>query len=360
MKIIIFAGGVGSRLWPLSRKNTPKQFEKILGEQSTLQLAATRLQPDFSWEDLYVATGKKYKQTVQEQLPLVPQNHIVGEPAMRDVGPSVGMMAALLAKENPTEPIVILWSDHLVKKEEHFRKILQTAGEIIENDSNKIIFVTQTPRFASDNLGWIHHGKQVLKKNDISLFSFESFQYRPDRETAEEYFKEGNHTWNLGYFVTTPQFLLQQYKKFAPDLYKGIQDIAEKWGTEEFENTLGVIYPTLEKINFDNVVLEKLDKNDAYVISENIEWSDIGAWEALKEALAKTKEENVTKGEVIVQDVKDSLVFNFTKQLVVGIGLDDMIVVNTDDVLLVCPKKSVSKIKKFVEKLEETKHKHLA
>src|SRR5579872_6698559 len=116
MKIVIFAGGVGSRLWPMSRKNTPKQFEKILGDKSTLQLAADRLQPDFSWDDLYVATGKAFTEVVRQQLPLLPENHVIGEPEMRDVGPAVGLMTALLAKESPNEPMIILWSDHLVRR----------------------------------------------------------------------------------------------------------------------------------------------------------------------------------------------------------------------------------------------------
>ena len=360
MNIIIFAGGIGSRLWPLSRKNTPKQFEQILGEKSTLQLAAERLQPDFPWDNLYVSTGAKYIETVQQQLPLMPSSHVIGEPTMRDVGPAVGMMAAILAKINPLEPMVILWSDHLVRREEHFRKILRTAGEIISEDPDKIVFVAQTPRFASENLGWIDHGEKVSERNDISLYSFVNFKYRPDATTARDYFNSGHYTWNLGYFVTTPQFLLQQYEKFAPELYKGIKQIGDAWGSEEFQKVLDEVYPTLEKINFDNAILEKLDPKDGFVISENIEWSDIGAWEALKEALAKDKDENVTKGDVVIEDGKDSLIYNFTNQLIVGIDLDDMVVVNTQDVLLVCPKGSVPKIKKFVEKLEDTEHKHLA
>src|SRR6185312_14628046 len=172
MKIVIFAGGVGSRLWPLSRKNTPKQFEKILGDKSTLQLAAHRLQPDFSWEDVYVSTGQQYADIVRGQLPEMPGDHVVGEPVRRDVGPAVGLMTAILAKEAPTEPMAILWSDHLVKKEAHFRKILQTAGRIVTNDPDKIVFVAQKPRFASQNLGWIGHGEKQFVKDEIPFFSF--------------------------------------------------------------------------------------------------------------------------------------------------------------------------------------------
>ncbi len=360
MNIVIFAGGIGSRLWPLSRKNTPKQFEKILGDTSTLQLAALRLQPDFSWENVYVATGSQYVGIVREQLPKMTESHVVGEPVRRDVGPAVGLMTAILAKEKDTEPMAILWSDHLVKKEEHFRNILRTAGEAVRENPNKIVFVSQKPRFANQNLGWIGHGEKEFEKNAISFFAFNNFKYRPDKPTAEAYLTSGKHAWNLGYFVTTPKFLWEQYQKFCPQLSEGIAKIAATWGSSAFEETLTKIYPTLEEINFDNAILENLNPEDAYVISENIEWSDIGAWEALKEALAINEEENITKGDVKLEDSRDSLVYNFGKQLVVGINLEDFIVVNTTDVILVAPKKSVSKVKKFVEKLEGTEHEHLA
>ncbi len=359
MKVVIFAGGVGSRLWPLSRKNTPKQFEKIIGDQSTLQLAAGRLQPDFPWEDLFVATGQGYLDVVKDQLPNLPKGHVIGEPVMRDVGPAVGLMAGILTKVAPEEPMAILWSDHLVKEEEHFRKILKTAGEIIGQDKDKIVFVAQKPRFASENLGWINYGDNVFEKNDIAFHSFIDFEYRPDADKAEKYFVSGHHGWNLGYFVTTPQFLWKQYEQFVPDVYKGLKQIVDTWDTKEFVDTLREVYPALEKIHFDNAILEKLDPKNAYVISENIEWSDIGAWEALKEALASSEKENVEKGKVMLTDSVDSLVFNYTDKMVVGIDLDQFLVINTEDVLLVCPKKSVPKIKKLVESLNGTENEHL-
>ncbi len=359
MKIVVFAGGVGSRLWPLSRKNTPKQFEKILGDKSTLQLAVDRLQPDFSWEDIFVATGAAYAETVREQLPLLPQDHVIGEPTMRDVGPAVALMTGILTKISPSEPMAILWSDHLVKKEEHFRKILQTAGEVVKGDTDRIIFVAQKPRFASENLGWIDHGEHIFDKEDIAFYSFKGMKYQPDHETAKEYFASGHHAWNLGYFVTTPTFLWKQFEKLAPQVYNALQPVVDAWGTDEFTKRLDEIYPTIEKIHFDNVILEKLASEDAYVVSENIEWSDIGAWEALKEALEQHENDNVIKGNALLEDSQDSLVFNFTKQLVVGIDLDDMVIVNTNDVILVCPKTSVPKIKKLVQSLQGTSNEHL-
>jgi len=359
MKAIIFAGGVGTRLWPLSRKKSPKQFEKIISDKSTLQLAAGRLQPDFAWEDIYVATGNAYVPIVQEQLSKIPPRQVIGEPQVRDVGPAVGLMTALLLKESPNEPMVILWSDHMVRKEKTFRNILRVAGDLIKKEQNKIVFVSQKPRFASENLGWISYGTEVANIEGVAFHSFVDFQYRPDAQTAKKYFVSGHHAWNLGYFVTTPAFLWKQYEQFAPNLARDLSRIADAWKTSEFEKKLNEIYPTLEKISFDNAILEKLNAEDALVVSDNIGWSDIGAWEALKEALENSDDKNVTHGKVVLTDVKDSLVYNYSDQLVATIDLDGILVVNTPDVILVCKKTSVPKVKKLVETLQGTEHDHL-
>jgi len=352
MKIVIFAGGVGTRLWPLSRKNSPKQFEKILGDKSTLQLAVDRLRPDFNFEDIYVATGKRYEDIVRAQLPKIPAKNFIFEPAVRDVGPAVGMAMSIIGKENPNSPIAILWSDHFVKKERRFREVLHFAQDLVKKNNNSLILIGQRARFANQNLGWIEFGQEVKEIRGTKVFEFKKLIYRPTLEQAQQFLKTDNFAWNPGYFVTTPKFLLSQFKKFAPDLYRGIMKIKD-------EKTLESVYPTLEKISFDNAILEKIDSKYVSVIAADLGWSDVGAWEALKEALEKASSENVTKGKVLVTDSSDNLVFNYTDQLVVGIDLEKMLVINTDDVLLVCSKNSVPKIKKLVEKLENTPNAHL-
>ena len=168
-----------------------------------------------------------------------------------------------------------------------------------------------------------------------------------------------NFAWNPGYFVTTPKFILSQYEKFAPKIWKGIMEIQKAVGKSNYEDVLEKIYPKFEKISFDNAILERIDPKHVSVIAADLGWSDVGAWEALKEALEASTDENVTRGKVLLEDSSDNLVFNYTDQLTVGIDLEKMIVINTDDVLLVCSKNSVPKIKKLVESLSGTEHESL-
>ena len=358
MKIIIFAGGVGTRLWPLSRKSSPKQFEKILGDKSTLQLAIDRLRPDFAFDDIYIATGKLYEDIIKKQLPQVPAKNFIFEPAVRDVGPAVGMAISIIGKENPNSPIAILWSDHFVKKERRFREVLHFAEDLVRKNNDSLILIGQRARFANQNLGWIEFGQETAQIRGTKVFKFRKLIYRPTIEQAESFLNQ-NFAWNPGYFVTTPKFLLSQFEKFVPDLHKGLMKIEKSIGKKDFDRVVETVYPTLEKISFDNAILEKIDPSDVSVIAADLGWSDVGAWEALKEALETKSEENVTKGKVLMTDTADNLVFNYTDQLVVGIDLRNLIIINTDDVLLICHKNSVPKIKKLVEKLENTPHEHL-
>jgi mannose-1-phosphate guanylyltransferase len=359
MKVVIFAGGVGTRLWPLSRKSTPKQFEKIVGDKSTLQLAFDRLAPDFKPEDIYIATGKKYENIVRMHLPLIPPENFIFEPEMRDVGPAVGVAMGIVGKNHPDSPVAIIWSDHFVKKERRFREVLNFAQSLVVKDTNSLIFIGQRARFANQNLGWIEFGEEVGDIRGTKIFRFKKLIYRPSLEDAQKFLESQTYAWNPGYFVTSPQFLLSQYEKFAPKMWEGIKKIQEACGTSNYENVLQEAYPTFEKISFDDAILEKIDPKYVSVIAADLGWSDVGAWEALKEALSEKADENVTRGKVLLEDASDNLVFNYTDQLVVGIDLSKMIVINTDDVLLVCSKDSVPKIKKLVESLKGTEHESL-
>lgn len=359
MKAVIFAGGVGTRLWPISRKNAPKQFEKISGDKSTLQLAAERLYPDFKSEDIYVSTGEKYRDIIFDQLPQIPRENFIFEPEVRDVGPAVAVACAIVGKDDPNAAVTIVWSDHFVKKERRFREVLGFGEELVKENPDLLVFIGQRARFANQNLGWLEFGDEVRTIKDTKIFEFKRLIYRPSLSDAQEYLDSGNFAWNPGYFVTTPHYILSAYEKFAPTIWEGVKKIQEAHGNENFESVMRAEYPKLEKISFDDAVLSKLPPHQVLVIAADLGWSDVGAWEALKEALQVASSENVTRGKVLLTDSTDNLVFNYTDQLTAGIDLAGMIVINTDDVLLICNKNSVPKIKKLVESLAGTEHEKL-
>ena len=357
MKAVIFAGGVGTRLWPLSRKKSPKQFEKIVGNKSTLQLSVELLYPEFASQDIYIATGKEYVQLVSAQLPQLPKANIIGEPTRRDVGPAVAFWMAYLAKKAPNEPVVVLWSDHLIRNKAKFKAMLRAVDLYLQQNPQKIVYFGHKPRFASENLGWIETGKVESSVGDIEFRQFKGFRYRPDAALAQEYFTSGKHSWNLGSFATTPGFLLQMFQKFAPKIYQLTQKIVEAKGASELELTLKNYYHLMPDVHLDRAISEKIASQYAVVIVEDIGWSDVGAWEALKEALQKTEKDNVTQGKAMLKQCTDNLIYNYNgKQLVVGIDLQGLLVVNTNDVLLISKKTSVPKIKKLVESFAGTEN----
>lgn len=357
MKAIIFAGGSGMRLWPLSRKKSPKQFEKIIGNKSTLQLAVERLIPDFNYSDIYISTNSLYADIVKKQLPKIPDTNFLFEPEKKDVAPAIALAMGIISRLGPKEPVAILWSDHLVKQVTLFKKILRVAGSEIKKNPNKIVFIANKPRFPSTNLGYIHIGQQIKKEKDVNIYKFEGLKYKPNEETAKKIFQSKKYGWNLGYFVSSADFIYKYFQKLAPNIYNNTELILKNYGQANYQSFLKQTYGKVESINFDNAILENLDKKDAYVIVEDIGWSDVGSWEALKEALQLKTEENVTNGRVYLNNVQDSLIYNYDEnKMILGVDLEELIIINTQDAILITKKNSMGKVKKIVESFSGTEH----
>lgn len=354
MRVVIFAGGVGTRMWPLSRKSTPKQFEKIVGDKSTLQLAVERIQPEIKNENIFISTGEQYVELVASQLASIPRDNIIGEPEMRDVAPAVGYLMSILAKSDPWGPVAILWSDHLVENVASFKAALLAGGEYIREHKEVFVFLGQKARFPNQNLGWIEQGEKIEDKGEFAVHKFVSWHYRPDLEKAKLYFESGQHSWNPGYFVVAPQFVLNQYKTHAPDMYAKFMELQLSYGNPSHLDDLKRIYPTLEKISFDDAVITKTEKDKAVVIPVDLGWSDIGTWEALKEAIQDDPTANITQGKVAVQDTTNSVVYNYSDQLVATVGLEGMVVVATPDVIMVAPQEKIPDVKKMLATFEGT------
>lgn len=359
MKIVIFAGGAGTRLWPLSREKTPKQFDPMFEGKSTLQLAGERIKQLVAWSDVYISTLDQYAPIVRQQLPAIPDENIITEPARRDVAPAIGL-AMMKLRDVGDEPVAILWSDHLMDRPAAFRRGLKVAEGLIRQDSERFIFFGERPRYAEQNLGWIHIGPKQQQIRNIPIRSFRGWIYRPPLSRCKKMFASKQWIWNPGYWVTTPNFVLEQFRLKQPVMYRQLQVIGRALGTSREGKVLKRIYPTLQKIHFDNAILEKMKPCQAVVLQLDMGWSDPGTLYAIKAALQANKLANVTRGAVLPFNTRDCLLFNDeSKKLLATVGLEGLIVVETKDATLVVHKDRVPEVKKMVESLEHTKWSHL-
>ena len=355
MQIVIFAGGAGRRLWPISRDSSPKQFEPIVGDESTLQLAVDRVAPSYGFDSIFVATNARYLPIVRQQLPRVPADNILVEPTRRDLGPAVGLAMAHLARHGDQEPVAILWSDNYIENVPAFVSLLRAAETLIAAGTADIVFIGETPRFANENLGWIGLGDFAGRVDDLPYYGFESLTYRPPLERCREMFAQGTHVWNTGFFVTTPAYVRGLYERFSPEMWRQLREIEVTVDTPDYEATLHRVYPAMQAIHFDDAVLTHVDRDRALVLHSEMGWSDPGTLYALKEALNPDPAANVTKGLVIDAASKDCLIYNYEpRKLVVAVGLEGMIVVNTDDAILVVHRDHIPLVKDVINGLPGT------
>lgn len=348
MKIIIFAGGHGTRLWPLSRKNSPKQFEKMFNGKSTLQLMVDRVKAIVGVENVYISTGSAFKEIIESQLSELPKENIIYEPAKRDLAAAVGLSFLTLKQRGVNEPVAILWSDHLVENLSEFQNALRTGEQLINENPNRFVFNGEIPRFANNNLGWISIGDTLENKNGFDVHSFEGWIYRPDVELCNQLFESKKAVWNTGYFVTSVDFVTSLYQQHMPEMYEQLQQVVSS------PELIETIYPTLESIHFDEAIVQKSRPDQAVVLTFDIGWSDPGTLYALKEALVKDKKDNYLHGQVVAEDTTDSMVYNQQQgKLIATIGLDGFVVVNTEDTVFVCHKDKVREITSLLKKIEQ-------
>lgn len=357
MKIVIFAGGTGRRLWPLSRQASPKQFEPILGEKSTLQLAVDRVRQLYDAKDIFVSSNQRYRDKIREQLPDLPPENIIGEPERRDLAAAVGLAMAHLASaaDDESEVVSILWGDNYMRDTETFLSLLRASERLLEEGDARIVFMGETPRFANENLGWIGLGQKQGEIEGRPYFSFRSWRYRPPIEEAKEMYAQGKHVWNTGYFVTTVGYVQALYRQHQPQMAEALRAIEEAIGSAKYDEVLAKRYSQIEVASFDDAILTHVAPEDAVVLHGEMGWSDPGTLYALKEALADAPDENVEAGLVLADDTSDSLLLNYEgEKLMAVIGLDGFIVVNMEDAILVAPKERTRDVKALVNRLQGT------
>lgn len=346
MKAVILAGGGGSRLWPLSTPEVPKQFQRLVSKKTMLEETINRL--DFlKAEDIYIAINEKHYRLVQKLCPQIPERNIIIEPAMRDTAPCIGLAASIIASRYPEEVMAVIYADHLIQNKKEFQKKLQLA-EVIAQKENTLNIIEVDAKTPNTNYGYVKIGQAIPEYEEV--YQFDSFKEKPDQETAEKFLKAGNFLWNTGIYVWKADTLLKHYEKLQPQMYQQLQKIKKAFNSQTQDATINALYPELEKISLDYAIMEKVSPSDVRIIKADLNWSDIGTWEAIWEQLPKTASENVVRGKVTLLDCRDSLVYGDTEKEVTVIGLDDIVVVNTDDGLLICKKGQGKRIKEISTK----------
>jgi len=350
MKIVIRAGGVGSRLWPVSRFNKPKQLHPLLSNKTMLQEAIERALLVAKPEDIYVSGNIRFEEEIRNELGAVLENNLIIEPDRRETAAAIGLEAVYIAKKYPQAIVASLGSDHAIAKNKEFSRILRLAENTIKKYPQDILCIGIKPSQPDVGYGYIELNKKIASE----VYAVKSFKEKPNKQKAEEFFASNKYLWNANMFVWRADTLLDLFKKHLPKMYQDLMIIKKAIGTNQEKAVLHKIYPRLEKIAIDYAIIEKAQK--ILAISADIGWNDIGDWARLKDQLAEKEEENVVKTkEYIGIDTKNSLIYSEKNKLIATIGLENIIIVETDDALLVCDKYRSAEVKKIQEILKKKK-----
>jgi mannose-1-phosphate guanylyltransferase len=357
---LIMAGGNGSRFWPLSRKNKPKQFLKINSAQKTLlEQTVDRINKIIPKEQIFVATNKCYEKAVKEKICCLPEQNIILEEVSKNTAPAITL--ALLKIENiyPNSTVFILPSDHLIKKEDNFNGLLLKAEEIVE-EKKGFLTIGIKPEYPETGYGYIHSKKDKLLSNNQEYYKVIEFKEKPDNKTAEKYLRDGNYYWNSGIYITNSQKLLKEIEKRESSLYndckkiveisnyKNLSEIKDKNKEIKIKN----IYNSLDNISIEYSVIEKLKK--IYMLKANFIWDDLGSWTSLERVKEKNENNNVIVGKHLGIDTNDSIIYSCNR-IVTTVGVKNLIIVNTEDAVLICDKEKAQDIKELRKLIESEK-----
>lgn len=349
---IILAGGSGTRLWPRSRTQHPKQLLDLVSERTMLQETYDRITPLVPPENVFVITGWRYLDDVQTQLPYVPASQIIGEPEGRGTAPPVALAALLLRERDPDAITLILPADHVVQDAFAFRRALISAAEVANR--GYLVTLGVTPLFAETGYGYIDAVEQLDDANGMPVYQVLKFLEKPSLETAHEFIASGHHYWNSGIFIWRGDVILECFAKYMPQMYEQLQVIVRNgFDAPSFSEH----WNRLENETIDYAIMEKADR--VAVLPLDAGWSDVGSWTALWDISPRDDNENATHGDSINVDTRNSLIYS-NKRLIATIGLENMIVIDTDDALLICPQDRAQDVKRIVDELKRRKaHKYL-
>lgn len=345
---IIMAGGIGARFWPRSKMKTPKQLLKIFGDNTLIQDTVKRIEPIVKKENIYIITNKLQQEGVESQLPDIPKENIIYEPFGRNTAACIGLASILIQAKDPNAVTFVLPSDHIIKEEEIYINTLLKAAEFAFK-AKGLVTIGVMPTKPETGYGYIQINETKVEDH---IFKVMTFAEKPNFSTAVRFLESGDFLWNSGMFIWRADAILDEIKKYLPDLAEGLDIIKNEIGKPGYEQTLNNVYGQLRKISIDYGVMEKSD--NVYLVKGSFAWNDVGSWDAVYHLSEKDEDGNVKIGHVFFDMSVDSYVYspdNFTAL----IGVDNIIVINTSHGVLICKREKSQEVKKVIDYLKFNK-----
>jgi mannose-1-phosphate guanylyltransferase len=347
---VILAGGSGTRLWPLSRKGAPKQALKLVGDRTMFQLTVERLRPLLPEERVFVVASATIAEALREQEPALPPDNFILEPAGRDSAPAAGLAAVRLLAKDPDAIMAIVTADHFIVEAEQFRAVVGAAADVA--NTGTIVTLGIRPTYPATGYGYIAAGDPLTIVDGFRVYRSAGFREKPNAATARQFMEDGRHSWNSGMFIWRADRLMDEFRLQLPELYASLTRIATAMPTPAAEEVLRAEWDVVRRVSIDYGIMEHA-KNVA-VIPAELGWSDIGSWASLLDVLEGDAEGNVFQTATVALDTERTLIRSESAggKLVAAIGLRDMIVVDTPDVLLVCHRSKAEQVRDIVKRLE--------
>jgi len=350
---VILAGGKGERFWPLSRVGHPKQLLEITSNKTMLQETIDRVSDFIPIEKTLIVTGENLKDIILEKVKILKEKNLLIEPEVRNTCLAIGVAAVHLKNINPSATMIVLSSDHYIQSKEKLQKVLKVGSEVA-NQGEYLITLGIIPTRAETAYGYIEFSDLFTTVEDIMVYRINRFKEKPNRMTAQEYYYDRKHLWNSGIFIWTADTILKTLQRHMPDLYHALNLYAKEIGTKNQVNALKELYSIAENISIDCAVLEKAD--NVLTIKADLIWDDIGSWLALERIKERDRENNVIIGKAQATSTYETTIVNDGPGIIATLGVSDLVIVRTNDIVFVAHKTKAQDIKELLQKFASDKN----
>ncbi|SIR46580.1 mannose-1-phosphate guanylyltransferase [Halanaerobium kushneri] len=341
---LIMAGGEGTRFWPLSRKDNPKQFLKLNDDQKTmLQETVERIKELVPIEQVFIATNEAYQEAIKKQIDGIPSENIIVEPMKRNTAACIGLSSVVIENKYPGSTMIVLPADHLIKDKNKFIDILSKAVMTASTGKN-LVTLGIKPNHPETGYGYIHYGNHLHTIDEDQVFEVQNFTEKPDLDTAKEFLEDGNYLWNSGMFIWQLDSILYNIEKHLPEIYESLLKIKNALGTDSEKKVIENEFEQMESVSIDYGIMEKAE--NIFVIPGSFGWDDLGSWPALERVKKVDDNGNVVVGKHYGIDTTNSIIHSPNK-VVTTIGLDGVVIVDTEDAILICDKKRAQEVKEI-------------